>query len=234
MESKAQVMGDVKGVEAVDRALEILGCFMNEAPSLSLAELAKRTGFYKSTILRLAVSLESHGYLIREETGRYRLGPTTWRLGALYHGSYDLAEIIRPELRRLSEATNETASFYIREGRSRICLFRSEPARAIRHSIVEGTRLTLDRGASGKILLAFSQGDEGEAGIREAGYATSFGERDPEVAALAMPVTTPANQLMGAVSVSGLITRFGDTNRSAFLSALTECRDRLSSRLMHF
>ena len=59
---------------------------------LTLAALAAATGFYKSTILRLAGSLERFGYLVREESGAFRLGPSLWRLGSLYRGGFDLGE----------------------------------------------------------------------------------------------------------------------------------------------
>ena len=105
-------------VEAVERALTILDAFREGEESLSLAALAEKTGFYKSTILRLAASLERFGYLAREPNGLFRLGPSLWRLGSLYRRSFDLGEHLRPELRRLVEATTETASFYVARGTS--------------------------------------------------------------------------------------------------------------------
>lgn len=225
-------MTEAKGVEAVDRALKILDCFGPDRQEISLAELAKLTEFYKSTILRLAVSLERFGYLVRGETGMFRLGPTTWRLGSCYRQSFDLAEILRPELQSLSESTNETASFYIREGDSRVCLYRVEPARAIRHSIEEGASMPLERGASGKVLLAYS-GEEFEEAkrIRENGYAVSLGERDVEVAALSVPLISQTGKLVGALSVSGLITRFDQTKHETFAQELKHSSQRLSQLL---
>ena len=76
-------------VEAVERALTILEAFREGEEALSLAALAEKTGFYKSTILRLAASLERFGYLARTPTGLYRLGPSLWRLGSLYRRSFD-------------------------------------------------------------------------------------------------------------------------------------------------
>lgn len=225
-------MAEARGVDAVDRALQIMESFGPGARELSLADLARATGLYKSTILRLAASLERYGYVVRGESGRYRLGPTTWRLGATYRQGFDLAEVIRPELKLLSDATNETASFYIREGDSRICLYRSEPVRAIRHSIREGASMPLDRGASGKVLLAFSgRPDEGDPAIREQGFAVSLGERDPEVAAIAVPVRAGSGRLLGALAVSGLVTRFGEENHALLKAALFESRDRLSGQI---
>lgn len=225
-------MPDAKGVEAVDRALQILDCFGAENQELSLADISRRTGFYKSTILRLAVSLENFGYLIREESGRFRLGPTTWKLGASYRQGFDLAGVMRPELKWLCERTSETASFYIKEGGSRICLYRVEPARAIRHSITEGANMPLDRGASGKILLAYSGDDtERSAEIRADGYAISLGERDAEVAAISVPIVAGNGRLVGAIAVSGLITRFNDSYQRQLIEALKESQNRLAGQI---
>ncbi|KXF75682.1 hypothetical protein ATN84_16990 [Paramesorhizobium deserti] len=225
-------MAEVKGVEAVERALQILDCFDPGSPELSLAGIAKKTGQYKSTILRLAVSLEKFGYLIRGENGRFRLGPTTWRLGSNYRQSFDLAGIVRPELKLLAEATNETASFYVREGMSRICLYRSEPTRAIRHSITEGASMPLDRGATGKVLLAFSADmEEGDPSIRSSGFAISRGERDPEVAAVSVPLRSATGRLVGAIAVSGLITRFNEDRCADLVAALVESQKRLTAQI---
>jgi len=226
-------MAEAKGVEAVDRALKILSCFDAGNADLSLADLSRLTGFYKSTILRLAVSLERFEYLSRDDTGLFRLGPAAGRLGASYHHSFDLGEILRPELATLSAATNETASFYIREGDNRTCLYRVEPKRAIRHSISEGVSLPLTQGASGKILLAFS-GDKSakSAEIRDKGYCISRGERDPEVAAACVPLRTKSGRLLGALAVSGLITRFGPDHQSTLLAALEKSQVRLVKQIM--
>ena len=215
-------------VDAVERALMLLDCFGVEDRSLSLAQLAERSGLYKSTILRLASSLERFGYLLRGEDGRYRLGPTLWRLGSAYRLGFDMAEHIRPELRRLVEVTGETASFYVREGDARVCLYRLNSPRAVRHHLEEGQRLPLNGGASAKILLAW--GDGGNKAVREAGYAVSLGERDPDIAAVAVPVLSAQRQLRGALAVSGLITRFGETERVSALRSLRESAARLSKR----
>lgn len=220
-----------KGVEAVERALTIVEAFDQGEPELSLAELSRRTGFYKSTILRLAVSLEKFGYLVRLETGQFRLGPTTWRMGSHYRQGFHLPEIIRPELRALTDATSETASFYIREGNLRVCLYRNEPQRSIRHTVDEGKAVSVDLGASGKALLAFSELDEGDPAVRAQGYAVSWGERDGEVAAVAVPIYTNTGSLKGVISVSGLITRFDEARIPGLVSELVAAQVRLKGQL---
>lgn len=207
-------------VEAVERALCLLEAFTPDDQALSLKELAARTGLYKSTILRLAGSLDRHGFMLRSATGDYRLGPALGQLGAIYRRQIDPGAVIRPTLAAIGAALNESVAFYVRAGEERLCLYRHNAARAIRHQIDEGARLPLSHGAAGHILRAFDAGDAGgDATLRSQGICLSRGERDPEVAALAVPVHDPAGVMRGALSVSGPIARFDD----AFCARAAAC-----------
>jgi len=196
-------------VEAVERALTLLEAFADGTPQLSLAELAARTGFYKSTILRLGRSLERFGYLTRSARGLYRLGPAPARLGALYRDRSDHGGLIRPVLRALRDDSSQTASFYLRSGDQRTCLYRVNSEREIRHHLEEGARLPLALGAAGKVLLAFTERPDAQSRkIRRAGYAVSLGERDPYIAALAVPLFDAGGEFLGALCLSGLAVQF--------------------------
>ena len=215
-------------VEAVERALTVLDAFHADRPTMTLGEIAAATGFYKSTILRLAASLERCGYLVREENGVFRLGPTLWRLGSVYRAGFNLGGTIRPELRRLVEASGETASFYVREGRSRVCLFRHNSPQSARHHLDEGAELPLNAGASAHVLVAFSDGRGSRSNaVQQRGYCISLGERDPQVAAVAVPVFDLGGQFRGALAISGLIGRFKEQERRAALAQLSASADRL-------
>jgi DNA-binding IclR family transcriptional regulator len=219
-------------VEAVERALAVLNAFGADRPRMTLGELAAATGFYKSTILRLAASLERFGYLIREDNGVFRLGPTLWRLGSIYRAGFNLGGVIRPELHRLVEATGETASFYIRQSESRVCLFRHNSPHAARHHLDEGAELPLNAGASAHVLIAYTDGKGSKARtVEQRGYCVSLGERDPQVAAVAVPVFDLAGQFRGALAVSGLTGRFREQERRAALAQLSASADRLRSTL---
>ena len=219
-------------VEAVERALAVLDAFQTDRTEMTLAEIAVATGFYKSTILRLAGSLERSGYLVRAENGVFRLGPAVWRLGSIYRAGFVLGEAVRPQLRRLVEATGETASFYVREGATRVCLFRQNSPHAARHHLDEGSALPLTAGASAHVLLAFSdaKGPKAKA-VQERGYYTSLGERDPQVAAVAVPVFDVTGEFRGALAVSGLIGRFKEKARRAARAELSASADRLRTVL---
>jgi DNA-binding IclR family transcriptional regulator len=198
-----------RGVAAVERALSILGAFQENESRLSLSRLAERTGLYKSTTLRLIDSLESFGYIRRLSSGDYQLGPTLFRLGMLYRQSLNLEDFVVPTLRDLAKDTTESATFYVRQGAARVCLFRVDSAQVVRDHVRTGDELPLRRGAAGHVLTTFEGGTvvAKSAGQGKFTIAT-MGERQADLAAVAAPVFGAAGDLVGALSVSGPKSRF--------------------------
>ncbi|QXI26614.1 IclR family transcriptional regulator [Pseudomonas vanderleydeniana] len=205
------------GVAAVDRAFAILAAFEPDRSSLPLAEIARRTGLYKSTILRLMSSLERAGFIRRLADGQYTVGHEPLRLAQIYQASFRLRDSLYPVLEALTEESGETSSFYVLENDIRVVLFRVEPKRAVRFSIHEGDRFPLHAGASGKILRAFGPpADRALAEVREQFWAASFGERDPDTASISAPVFGVSHEFKGALTLSGPSERF---NREALQAA---------------
>lgn len=192
------------GVAVLDRTFAILGAFSAEAPALSLAELAERTGLYKSTILRLTAALAAHGYLIRLEDGRFQVGPAPLSLARLYQRGQHLGEIVVPLMRQLVQQFGEGVSFYVRHGEQRICLHRVDGIHAIREHVEPGDVLPLDRGSGGRVLSAFS-GARGRVydDIRAHYCYTSEGERNPDISGVSAPVFGPGGKLVGAFTLAG-------------------------------
>jgi len=217
-------------VEAVERALSILEAFSENNVTLSLAELAEETGLYKSTILRLCASLQRYGYITKNDNdGRFKLGPSLCRLGAIYTRNFDLGEVIRPWLKKLATETGETTSFSIRDGEERICIYRQNSNNPIRHHLDEGSRLPLNRGAAGRVLRAFTEQRKEDKGITAKGFAISLGERSPDVAAVAVPIFDGKQKhFRGALAVSGLASRFNDEAQMRALSLLLEAASEIS------
>lgn len=218
-------------VEAVERALSIIECFSAKERELTLTEISKLTGLYMSTILRLCGSLERYGYIVRLTKGQFRVGPSLWRLGSLYSQGYEQAEVIRPRLREIVEATKETATFYVREGSDRVCLFRETSPQSLRYDLDEGVRLTMERGASAHVLRAYcAEARPEDEVIRQAGFVISDGERTPNVTAVAVPVLDSAGKLRGALGVSGPTFRFDAAAKERALCALRNAATILNSR----
>ncbi len=197
------------GVAAVDRAFAILAAFRDDDRSLTLAELGRRTGLYKSTILRLIESIERAGFIRQLEDGSYAIGARALHIGRLYQASFDLDELLRPTLARLAKDSGETASFFVRDRDRRICVRRVEPDRSVRIVLHEGDRLPLEQGSAGKVLLAFGRSPPKTlTDVRASLVAFSRGERDPEAASVSVPVFARGGAFAGALSLSGPIERF--------------------------
>lgn len=197
------------GVAAVERALAIVAALEQADGPSSLADLARATTLYKSTILRLLTSLERNGYVARLRDGRYDLGPAAFRLGMAYERKNALRARVLPRLQDLVDRGTESASFHIRQDAGhRLCLFRVDSGHATLDRVAAGGVYPVSVGAGGHVLLAF----DGAAGprydaIRAEGWALSLGERDPACAALAAPVFGPAG-IVGILSLSGPRERF--------------------------
>jgi len=221
----------------------LLQCFTRAGEQRTLAALAQRSGFYKSTVLRLAGSLCMMGFLNRGADGNYSLGHEFHRLASLAGGggepavsSREAASAIRPVLRTLAAGTQETASFYVRNGRRRICLFRHNSPREVRHHIDEGGRKSLRIGAGGKVIRAFSKHarDPKLRAVRTCGWAISLGENDPDLAAVSVPVFNREKELLGALTVSAVRARFSIERQELAREALLSAAKALSRKLANF
>lgn len=215
------------GVAAAERALTILRAFDVGNLSLSLTEIAERAGLYKSTTLRLLTSLERHGFVVHLASGSYRLGPALLYFGNLYQRSFRLEDHVTPVLQDLVEKTGESAAFHVREGTTRLCLFRVDSKHSIRDHIQVGDIIPLSKGASGRVLTAFAKGPDASQKLP----FVSFGEFTIDSAGLAVPVFGMDNKLLGAIALTGPRTRFSKTAVARMSSLLVRAGEALSVEL---
>ncbi|MBZ9605551.1 hypothetical protein LB462_27425 [Phyllobacterium sp. KW56] len=101
-----------------------------------------------------------------------------------------------------------------------------------RHYLEEGASLTLDKGATARILMAFS----GEPGpfyddIREKGYYISLGERDPDNGAIGVPVFAVENSLAGSLGLTVQMQRFTPEAQIPYLQVMKQSAADLSRTL---
>lgn len=216
--------------ESVERAMSILNAFSTHRASMSLAELAEETGLHKSTILRLTNSMAIYGFIQRDINGRFSIGPSVWRLGLIFRRDFIPRDKVAPALKALVRATGETASFYVRSGNDRVCLYRENSPNLLRYHVEEGMRLRLSTGASGMVLRHFSgEGVADMSGFNSRGTIMSVGETNPNIASISTPVFSDQGDLLGALTVSGLSSRFDRAAREATLPLLERLARQLSS-----
>lgn len=220
------------GVIAVTRALSLMEAFELGDASLPLAELSRRASMHKTTVLRLARTLANSQYMVQQDDGQWRLGPAAGWLGARYQAGFDVNNVVEPALHQLVKETGESASFYVREGDIRSCVARVEGPQSVRHNIRIGERLPLNRGAPGRVILAFS-GAPGEPyeSIRKRGFHISLGEREAEVASVAAPVFALNWRLLGSMCISGPSARLTKAKLEKHAKSVIRAANQLSYAL---
>lgn len=189
-------MDIVTGVGVLDKAVHVLRA-VAERP-LTLAALQTATGLPRATAHRLAVALEAHGLLRRDDDGRFDLGPELASLGREAAHRFPLAENARPVIERLRDETGESAQLFVREGTARRCVLSLQSPHALRWIVPEGVLFPLDVGSAGRVL-------SGDA--TSVGWIESVEEREPGVASVSAGVLDGSGELVAAVSVSGPIER---------------------------
>ena len=197
------------GVAAVDRAFAIIETIADSASAITLADLARGTGFYKSTILRLLSSLERAAMVVRRRDDKYELGPLAFRLSHAYDRNLQINERVRSTLESLVAQGTESASFHTAyNDEYRLCLLRVDSNHSTLDSVKQGDLLPADRGAPADIINRFSNDSGGQPIPENQLVSTSFGARDKACGAVACPVFSTGNRFIGALSLSGPQERF--------------------------
>ena len=188
-------MDIVTGVGVLDKAAVILRA-VAERP-LSLQGLQAATDLPRATAHRLAVALEVHGLLRRDDDGRFDLGPELAALGRIASGRFPLAGLALPALEALRDDTGESAQLFVREGSHRRCVLSLQSPHALRWIVPEGVLFPLEVGSAGRVL----------SGETSSEWVESVEEREPGVASVSAPVFASDGGIVAAVSVSGPIER---------------------------
>lgn len=223
------------GAAAVDRALSLLAAFRDADVALGLAELAQRTGLYKSTALRLLASLEHAGLVQKLDDGRYAIGAEVARLHGIYAASFSLDRVVLPLLKALVAATGESAAYHVRQGDSRLCLYRIDSPQPVRDHIRAGDVLPAGCGTGGRVLTAFdpqlartaSRDRKLLALIREQGYYAATGDRLAGVAGISAPVFHADGTLAAAVTLTMPTHRYDER----YVKPVLEAARKLSGRV---
>lgn len=142
-------------LRSIGRALEVLDCFDGKSP-LALKDIGSRIRLPESTLFRVLLTLEKHGYLQQAVDGTYQLAAKL-RFGWMSQRADTLRAKARPELERLVHRFNETASLsYLFDDHVHVldCI---ESFHEIRMSNRIGRVLPPHCSAMGKAITAFQE-----------------------------------------------------------------------------
>jgi len=216
--------------QVLERTFGILEVFTETRPEWSTTDIARKLGLPVPTTHRILTALSRLGYVSQhEETRRFRLGLAALTLGERARAVADLRPVAIGPLRRLSEATGETALLTVLtpERDRGVCLERVETSQPLRLSVQPGRQLPLHAGASQKALLAFMPDEDidrvlaqplegfcrstitGQAALRRElatikarGWAGSYEETNVGVWGVAVPVLS-SSDVVCAVGIAG-------------------------------
>ena len=155
------------GVGVLDKTVKILDA-LESGPS-TLGQLVAATGLARPTAHRLAIALERHRFVLRDQHGRFVLGSRFAELAAAA-GEDRLLTAAGPILQTLLDRTGESAQIYRRQGDQRVCIAAVERASGLRDSIPVGAMLSMEAGSAAQILLAWEDSDRLHQGLRHAKF----------------------------------------------------------------
>ena len=223
-------------VEAIDRALALLGALSQAGPEgTSLVALCRDLGMNKSTAYRALATMRTRGFVSQDADGSYRLGPAAVGLGASYVGPSSLAQLLHPALLVLARDLDELVHLGVLNGDRVIYVDKVEPEKAIRVWSQVGRNVPAATTSLGRAILAYrgvpndqldafvGPGDDpallrrAVADARRRGYATELEENEPGIACLGVPILADG-VAVAALSVTMLANNL-DAQRMAKVAA---------------
>lgn len=248
------------GAAPVGVLTKVLSIFelLDRAPGgLQLRNIAEQTGLNKSTAYRFLAHLERAGYLVRDLTGAYLIGPRLVHLGANSTYQATICRLSRPLMEDLWRETGETVNLGALDGTEVLYLDVLESPHHFRLASQKGMRRAMNCTALGKALLAWlppATRDEllahcqfekrtphsiiqpaellAELGrIQRRGYAVDNEEVETGACCVAAPIFDSSGLIAASISVAGPITRMGHNRVPTVAARVTDAAAMISRSL---
>lgn len=194
---------------------------------MRLGAVAEALSLPKSSTHRLLTELAELGLVTRCADGQYAIGTRLLRWGQLANRHVGLRAVALPIMTRLRDQMQESVLLTVREGTNRVAIASVDSGHLLRPVLPLGTRATLGRGASGMVLLAYSeeglyelvrqQLDEASRDalvtprqlrtIRQRGWAASDSSMENGLSAVAAAIVDEQDGIIAAITVAGARAR---------------------------
>ena len=231
--------------------LAVLQAFSPRRHTLTARDLAESTGIPLPSMYRYIALLRETGLLVGDEHGAYHLSARLIPLARAAEAAHSLIEIADPVMRELVKECGETVILVQLIARLPVCVHRVESTHHLRAAFEPGDQLPLDRGASGRVLLAglspqtridylapiaatdpeaAARLDRAAAEIAERGWAVSAEEIDPGVWAASAAVTD-GHSTVAALTVPSPLVRSPASLQERLLSQVRRAAREVSELL---
>ena len=219
---------------SVVKAFTLLDAFIGDKKEWGVRELAKKTGYNKSTTYRLLSTLETLGALQKNDEDKYLLGLKLFELGNLVSIHKSLRKQSRVPLEQIASEIKETVHFGVLDKNQVLYLNKTESPQGLKVSTQIGSYQKAYCTAIGKVLLAFSSEKvladymntvvleactehtitdkdlllKELHKIKEQHYALDMEELELGLICIAIPVFNKQKEIVASISVSGPSSRF--------------------------
>ena len=244
-------------VQSLERGLAVIRAFGEDAPEMTLSEVAGRAKLTRAAARRFLLTLTDLGY-VRTDGRRFALSPRVLELGYAYLSSLSLPEIAEPHLERLVAEVRESSSVSVLDGDDIVYVARVPTSRIMRVAINVGTRFPAHATSMGRVQLAALSGAELDAylsrvelraltsrtltepdalraelaRIRAQGWALVDQELEDGLRSVAAPIRDRTGRVVAAVNVSAHASRASrDTVRKVLLPPLLATAERIEADL---
>ena len=250
--------GNPEFVQSLERGLAVIRTFTRDTPSMTLSEVADRTGLNRAAARRFLLTLTDLGY-VETDGRRFSLRPRVLELGYSYLASVPVWEVARPHLQDLADRVMETTSASVMDGTDIVFVARVETKRIMSMTLGVGSRLPAWATAMGRVLLADLQPDQLDryfaqvplepltertvtdprrlrkiiAKAREQGWTLVDQEVEEGVRSLAVPIRGPGEKAECALTVCSHAFRVSvDRIMEEFLPLVRETSERITAELV--
>ncbi len=240
--------GVAGGVLVLHKTLDILEMLRSGAPGVALADIARALEMPKPTVYRIVSTLESRGYVSRNQAGRYQITRKLFDLESKVPEEEIIARAAYPIMVQLVDSCKETVNLGILDAGEVVVINTIESPLAIRMSSKIGNRRHLHATALGKVMMAgLSEKDvlrlirvkklprltprtivtrqellaELEL-VRRQGFAMDNEENEPGGRCIGAPIVGAGGRVVSALSISAPIFRMDETRAESLVQPLIE------------
>jgi IclR family pca regulon transcriptional regulator len=251
------VRGSREFVQGLQRGFAVIRAFGADSPSLTIAEMAQRTGLPRAVARRYLMTLEELGFVVQDGS-EFALTPRILDLGFTYLSTIDVARVAQPIMEEIVDRLHESCSAAVLDGAEVVYVARVPAKRIMSINLVVGSRLPAHATSMGKVLLAHLTPSDLEhyfaiaplerltartiatesalrkvlKEVRERGWAFSDQESEVGVRTVAAPLYGHGNRLQAAINVAGHASRVSMKDlKERYLPVLLDASRRISRAL---
>jgi DNA-binding IclR family transcriptional regulator len=247
----------VQGTAAFSKGIDLMQLIADAAELPTKSELVDKSGLPRQTVHRILKALIAEQLVTETSDHRFLIGSRMFQFAGRAIEQNEVVRRAEPELKRLSQATQETTHLAVRSGQQMVYLLKQDSPHAIRLATKVGGRVDMHASSIGKSLLAHLPENERDTivaeidmrrlteftivsrsqlkrqliGIQAEGYAISDQEAELDIVCFGAPIFDHRGNPIAGVSISVPKFRLAADFVTSYIAPLVDCCRRISQGL---